>query len=79
MSNTAKNLMNSQEAALAALFTACKIEDTLKKSKEIICASFNLKLPPADQLSPDDPVSAPTPPTNPPSLSFHKEHDRLTP
>ncbi|KAL1623572.1 RNA polymerase II C-terminal domain kinase beta subunit [Neofusicoccum ribis] len=48
------NEYNLVEAALAALFTACKIEDTLKKSKEIICASFNLKLPPADQLSPDD-------------------------
>ncbi|OMP82107.1 CTD kinase subunit beta [Diplodia seriata] len=51
------NEYNIVEAALAALFTACKIEDTLKKSKEIICASFNLKLPLADQLSPDDPVS----------------------
>ncbi|KAL0264922.1 RNA polymerase II C-terminal domain kinase beta subunit [Diplodia seriata] len=49
------NEYNIVEAALAALFTACKIEDTLKKSKEIICASFNLKLPLADQLSPDDP------------------------
>ncbi|KAK7539337.1 cyclin [Phyllosticta citribraziliensis] len=46
---------NLHEASLAALFTACKIEDTLKKSKEIICASFNLKLSPSEHLSPDDP------------------------
>ena len=46
-----------QDAAAASLFTACKIEDTLKKSKEILCASYNLKLPVSEQLSPDDPVS----------------------
>ncbi|KAF2205764.1 cyclin-like protein [Delitschia confertaspora ATCC 74209] len=45
---------NFMDAAAAALFTACKIEDTLKKSREILCASWNLKLPPAEQLSPDD-------------------------
>ncbi|KAK8207035.1 cyclin [Phyllosticta capitalensis] len=49
------NEYNPIEASLAALFTACKIEDTLKKSKEIICASFNLKLSPSEHLSPDDP------------------------
>ncbi|KAF2089647.1 cyclin-like protein, partial [Saccharata proteae CBS 121410] len=43
------------DAALSALFTACKIEDTLKKSREIICASINLKLPPSEQLTVDDP------------------------
>lgn len=43
-----------QHAAAAALFSACKIEDTLKKSKEIICASYNMKLPPAEHLTPDD-------------------------
>ncbi|KAI9816241.1 MAG: RNA polymerase II C-terminal domain kinase beta subunit [Pycnora praestabilis] len=42
------------DAAAAALFTACKIEDTLKKSREILCAAYNLKLVPAEQLSPDD-------------------------
>ncbi|EKG14258.1 Cyclin [Macrophomina phaseolina MS6] len=51
----ADNEYNLIEASLAALFTACKIEDTLKKSKEIICASFNLKLSPGEHLSPDDP------------------------
>ncbi|KKA20483.1 Cyclin [Rasamsonia emersonii CBS 393.64] len=43
-----------QDAAAAALFTACKIEDTLKKSREIVCAAYNLKLPPAEHLAPDD-------------------------
>ncbi|OCK82358.1 C-type cyclin [Lepidopterella palustris CBS 459.81] len=44
------------DAAAAALFTACKIEDTLKKSREILCASWNLKLAPAEHLSSDDPL-----------------------
>ncbi|KAH0565352.1 hypothetical protein GP486_001253 [Trichoglossum hirsutum] len=42
------------DAAAAALFTACKIEDTLKKSREILCAAYNLRLTQADHLSPDD-------------------------
>lgn len=42
------------DAAAAALLTACKIEDTLKKSKEILCAAHNLKVSPAEYLSPDD-------------------------
>ncbi|KAL1305349.1 hypothetical protein AAFC00_002245 [Neodothiora populina] len=42
------------DAAAAALFTACKIEDTLKKSREILCAAFNLKAAPSEHLSPDD-------------------------
>lgn len=46
-----------QDAAAAALFTACKIEDTLKKSRDILCAAYNLKLPPSEHLSPDDTVS----------------------
>lgn len=45
-----------QDAAAGALLTACKIEDTLKKSKEIICAAHNLKIPPSEHLSPDDSV-----------------------
>ncbi|KAE8157519.1 Fructosamine kinase-domain-containing protein [Aspergillus tamarii] len=44
------------DAAAAALFTACKIEDTLKKSREIVCAAYNLKLPPSEHISPDNPV-----------------------
>lgn len=45
------------DAAAAALLTACKIEDTLKKSKEILCAAYNAKVSLAEQLSPDDNVS----------------------
>ncbi|KAI1457964.1 cyclin-like protein [Annulohypoxylon moriforme] len=36
---------NYTDAALASLFVACKIEDTLKKSREILCAHHNLKNP----------------------------------
>ncbi|TVY23291.1 CTD kinase subunit beta [Lachnellula hyalina] len=43
-----------QDAAAAALLTACKIEDTLKKSKEILCAAHNAKVGISEQLSPDD-------------------------
>jgi len=46
---------NWADAAAAALFTACKIEDTLKKSREILCAHWNLKVGAADGLSSDDP------------------------
>jgi len=36
----------------------CKVEDTLKKPKEILCAAYNIKIPEeAEHLSPDDPVS----------------------
>ncbi|TVY42332.1 CTD kinase subunit beta [Lachnellula cervina] len=45
-----------QDAAAAALLTACKIEDTLKKSKEILCAAHNAKGGISEQLSPDDNV-----------------------
>ena len=45
-----------QDAAAAALFTACKIEDTLKRSREIVCAAYNLKLPPQEHMAPDNPV-----------------------
>ncbi|KAF2262154.1 cyclin-like protein [Lojkania enalia] len=43
------------DAAAAALFSACKLEDTLKKSKEILCAAYNLKVPSNEHVSPDDP------------------------
>lgn len=49
-----ENEYNWADAAAAALFTACKIEDTLKKSRDILCANYNLKLTPAEQLAPDD-------------------------
>jgi CTD kinase subunit beta len=44
------------DAAGAALLCACKIEDTLKKSKEILCAAHNLKVLPSEHLSSDDSV-----------------------
>ncbi|TDZ28504.1 CTD kinase subunit beta [Colletotrichum sidae] len=34
---------NYQDAAMASLFLACKVEDTIKKSKEILCAAHNIK------------------------------------
>ncbi|KAF2279202.1 cyclin-like protein [Westerdykella ornata] len=51
----ADNEYNWADASAAALFTACKIEDTLKKSRDILCASWNLKLPVGEHLAPDDP------------------------
>ncbi|KAJ5105210.1 cyclin [Penicillium alfredii] len=44
------------DAATAALFTACKVEDTLKKSREIVCSAYNLNMSPSEQLPSDDPV-----------------------
>ena len=40
----------NQDAASAALFLACKIEDTLKRSKEVIAAAKNHRLGPAEQI-----------------------------
>jgi hypothetical protein len=48
--------LSRQDAAGAALFAACKIEDTLKKSRDILCAAHNLKVPRQQHLSPDDPI-----------------------
>jgi hypothetical protein len=45
-----------QDSALASLFLACKVEDTIKKSKEILCAAYNLKNP-DHPTTPDDKVS----------------------
>jgi len=45
-----------EAAAAAALFTACKIEDTLKKSREVLAAHWNSKVGVGEQLSSDDPV-----------------------
>ncbi|KIW93504.1 uncharacterized protein Z519_06109 [Cladophialophora bantiana CBS 173.52] len=44
------------DASAAALFTACKVEDTLKKSRDILCAAHNVKIPRTEHLSPDDQV-----------------------
>lgn len=43
---------NYYEVAIAALFVACKTEDTPKKSRDILCAAYNLKG--SDQKTPDD-------------------------
>ncbi|KAL2825481.1 Fructosamine kinase-domain-containing protein [Aspergillus cavernicola] len=51
-----RRALNLCDAAAAALFTACKVEDTLKKSREIICAAYNLKLPQSEHISPDNQV-----------------------
>jgi CTD kinase subunit beta len=37
------------------LFVACKAEDTIKKSREILCAAHNLRQP-HDHKTPDDKV-----------------------
>ncbi|KAI9710642.1 MAG: RNA polymerase II C-terminal domain kinase beta subunit [Chrysothrix sp. TS-e1954] len=50
------NEYDFRDASAAALFAACKIEDTLKKSRDILCAAQNLTRPSNDPLSPDDPM-----------------------
>ena len=52
-----RSKLTLQDAAAAALFTACKIEDTLKKSRAILCAAHNLKASGTEHLTSDDPVS----------------------
>ena len=49
------NEYNYEDVALAALFVACKAEDTIKKSKDILCAAHNLRQP-HDHKTPDDKV-----------------------
>ncbi|CAK7205291.1 RNA polymerase II C-terminal domain kinase beta subunit [Sporothrix eucalyptigena] len=44
---------NFQDAALAALFVACKVEDTIKKAKDVLCAAYNLKNPDKPTTSDD--------------------------
>ncbi|KAK3318849.1 hypothetical protein B0H66DRAFT_575482 [Apodospora peruviana] len=46
---------NYEDVALASLFVACKVEDTIKKSKEILCAAHNLANP-GDNKTPDDKI-----------------------
>ncbi|KAI1330867.1 cyclin-like protein [Xylariaceae sp. FL0255] len=43
------------DAALACLFVACKSEDTIKKSRDILCANHNLKNP-DNPTTPDDKI-----------------------
>ncbi|KAK3669788.1 RNA polymerase II C-terminal domain kinase beta subunit, partial [Recurvomyces mirabilis] len=44
------------DAAAAALLMACKAEDTLKKTRDILAAAYNLKAGAHDPLTPDDVV-----------------------
>ncbi|KAI5464952.1 hypothetical protein BGZ63DRAFT_470930 [Mariannaea sp. PMI_226] len=46
---------NYQDAALASLFVACKVADTIKKSKEILAAAYNVKNP-EKPVAPDDSI-----------------------
>ncbi|KAF2719327.1 hypothetical protein K431DRAFT_286909 [Polychaeton citri CBS 116435] len=43
-------------AAAASLLTACKVEDTLKKSRDILAAAWVLRNPQHEPLGTDDPV-----------------------
>lgn len=50
---------SSHEAALACLFVACKVEDTIKKSRDILAGAYNVKN--VDKpLAPDDKVCFPS-------------------
>ncbi|KAK4110188.1 cyclin-like protein [Canariomyces notabilis] len=49
------NEYNYEDVALSALFVACKAEDTIKKSKEILCAAHNFRQP-HDHKTPDDKI-----------------------
>ncbi|KAK4159819.1 CTD kinase subunit beta [Cladorrhinum sp. PSN259] len=44
---------NYEDVALACLFAACKAEDTIKKSRDILCTAHNLRMP-HDQRTTDD-------------------------
>ncbi|CAK1361454.1 unnamed protein product [Cercospora beticola] len=45
------------DAAAASLLTSCKNEDTLKKSRDILAAAYNMKQPNAhEQVGADDPM-----------------------
>ncbi|KYK61314.1 C-type cyclin [Drechmeria coniospora] len=46
---------NYQDAALASLFVACKVDDTIKKSRDILAAAYNIKNP-DKPLPPDDKI-----------------------
>lgn len=47
---------NWADAAAASLLTSCKVEDTLKKSKDILAAAYNVKTNGLEQLGSDDPL-----------------------
>lgn len=45
---------NWADAAAASLLTSCKVEDTLKKSRDILAMAYNLKAGALEQLGSDD-------------------------
>src|SRR5436189_6260072 len=45
-----------QDVACACLFTACKIEDTLKKSCEILAVAHNMRYPSSTPINSDSPT-----------------------
>lgn len=51
-----KYLLNWTEPAAASLLTSCKNEDTLKKSRDVLAAAWNMKLPVHEQIGSDDPI-----------------------
>ncbi|KXS95425.1 hypothetical protein AC578_6780 [Pseudocercospora eumusae] len=51
-----KYLLNWTEPAAASLLTSCKNEDTLKKSRDILAAAWNMKLAVHEQIGSDDPI-----------------------
>ncbi|EME85678.1 uncharacterized protein MYCFIDRAFT_110460, partial [Pseudocercospora fijiensis CIRAD86] len=51
-----KYLLNWTEPAAASLLTSCKNEDTLKKSRDILAAAWNMKLAVHEQIGSDDPL-----------------------
>ncbi|KXT08979.1 hypothetical protein AC579_4026 [Pseudocercospora musae] len=51
-----KYLLNWTEPAAASLLTSCKNEDTLKKSRDVLAAAWNMKLAVQEQIGSDDPI-----------------------
>nr|POE75113.1 ctd kinase subunit beta [Quercus suber] len=47
---------NWVDATAASLLTSCKVEDTLKKSKDILAAAYNAKASGLEQVGSDDPI-----------------------
>lgn len=62
------NEYSYEDVALTALFVACKVEDTIKKSRDILCAAHNIRHP-NDSKTPDDKVSLSLPLSIDPALT----------
>ncbi|KAK9480422.1 cyclin-like protein [Lipomyces japonicus] len=54
--NSIQDFPSTLDTAHACLFVACKMEDTLKKLKDIVVASYYLKYPNSNDLNLDSPV-----------------------